>query len=1029
MRWFQTSVFVLSVLIASAAAGNERLLKVREGFTIERVAGPPLVDRPIVADFDWAGNLYVADSSGSNAPLKKQLEERPHRIVRLTDSDGDGHYDSRTVFADRMMFPEGTLWHGGSLYVSAPPSIWKLTDTDGDGVADHREEWLHQTLTGCGNDLHGPYAGPDGWIYWCKGAWAEQSHARQEGSPFVTRAAHIFRRRPEGGDVEPVMTGGMDNPVDVTFTAEGERIFTTTFVKNPRAGLRDGLIHAIYGGLYGKQNARIGPQIRTGELMPVLTHLGAAAPCGLTRFRSDAFGEEYQSNLFACLFNMRKVTRHVLVPDGATFRSIDEDFVTSDDVDFHPTDVIEDADGSLLVVDTGGWYKLCCPTSTLHKPDVLGGIYRVRKTAARPLPDPRGLLLDWEKASDAALAKLLGDERVGVRSRAIEELGARSGAAAVLAGGMQTSNGSSSEEVDWRRRAVWTLSRIDSPAARELVRQALGDRDPSVRQAAAHVAGLWKDSLAVEGLTGMLRTHSLHNRRAAAEALGRIGASSAVAPLLATAAEVDLGRVLEHSLIYALIEIGDAEPVRRGLSSSSSGVRRAALIALDQMAGGGLDPTHVTSLLESTDDVLRSAALWIVGQRPEWGDALVGYLSKKLRSVRAEERTEVEDQLASYAKSASVQSLILERLSDQTTSPLQRTTLFGAMSKAGLRQTPPDWLPALSQALSHEDASVVEASIAAMGSLRLSDEFREEWNGRLVEVASRTDLPASLRLAALAAAPQGIGAVPPDLYGFLLKHLKLKHSISMRGNSASALANAKLTPAQLDVLADTLTATGALEVNRLLVAFEQSQDVALGIKVLRTLETSPARGSLRVDLVKRLVETYGPSVEPQAAALYQALEIDPEKQRVRLEELVAKTRGGDVGRGHAVFNSAKAACRECHGMGYLGGDVGPDLSRVGQVRTERDLLEAIVFPNASFVRSYEPVVAVTTAGGIHNGVIRKEDTAGFLLATGARERVRVARSEVLELRPSSVSVMPSGLDQQLSLEELADLVAFLKASK
>ena len=35
-----------------------------------------------------------------------------------------------------MMFPEGTLWHDGALYVSAPPSIWKLTDTDGDGVCD-----------------------------------------------------------------------------------------------------------------------------------------------------------------------------------------------------------------------------------------------------------------------------------------------------------------------------------------------------------------------------------------------------------------------------------------------------------------------------------------------------------------------------------------------------------------------------------------------------------------------------------------------------------------------------------------------------------------------------------------------------------------------------------------------------------------------------------------------------------------------------------------------------------------------------
>src|SRR5215468_5796377 len=53
------------------------------GFEIEQVAGPPLVDRPIVADFDEEGRLYVADSSGSNDPVKVQLEKKPHRIIRL----------------------------------------------------------------------------------------------------------------------------------------------------------------------------------------------------------------------------------------------------------------------------------------------------------------------------------------------------------------------------------------------------------------------------------------------------------------------------------------------------------------------------------------------------------------------------------------------------------------------------------------------------------------------------------------------------------------------------------------------------------------------------------------------------------------------------------------------------------------------------------------------------------------------------------------------------------------------------------
>ena len=312
-------------------------MTVPPGFQVELVAGPPLVNRPIAADFDERGRLYVADSSGSNAKVEVQLEERSHRIVRLEDSNGDGRFDKSVVFADRMMFPEGTMWLDGSLYVAAPPSIWKLTDTDGDGVADRREEWFQgKTLTGCANDLHGPYAGPDGWIYWTKGAFAEQTYERAGKPPLVTRASHILRRRPSGGEIEIVMTGGMDNPVDVAFTAAGERIFSATFLEHPQQGRRDALVHAVYGGVYGKVHGVIDGHTRTGDLMPVMTQLGPAVPAGLTRYQSAVFGSDYQDNFFAAMFNLRKVTRHVLEPDGATFRTRDSDFLVSTNRDFHP---------------------------------------------------------------------------------------------------------------------------------------------------------------------------------------------------------------------------------------------------------------------------------------------------------------------------------------------------------------------------------------------------------------------------------------------------------------------------------------------------------------------------------------------------------------------------------------------------------------------------------------------------------------------------------------------------------------------
>src|SRR6185437_6466657 len=124
----------LQAAMAAEFAIGGKTFRLPEGFVLEQVAGPPLVNRPITADFDEQGRRYVADSSGSNEKVQVQLEKKPHRIVRLEDSDGDGRFDRSTVFADRMMFPEGVMWFDGSLCVAAPPSIWKLTDADGDGT-------------------------------------------------------------------------------------------------------------------------------------------------------------------------------------------------------------------------------------------------------------------------------------------------------------------------------------------------------------------------------------------------------------------------------------------------------------------------------------------------------------------------------------------------------------------------------------------------------------------------------------------------------------------------------------------------------------------------------------------------------------------------------------------------------------------------------------------------------------------------------------------------------------------------------
>src|SRR5207248_2517536 len=103
---------------------------------------------------------------------------------------------------------------------------------------------------------------------------------------------------------------------------------------------------------------------------------------GMMIYRDAGLGADFTGNLFCTYFNTHKVQRHILERDGATWRSKNEDFASSANTDFHPTDVLEDADGSLLIVDTGGWFRIGCPTSQIAKPQVKGGIYRVRRKDA-----------------------------------------------------------------------------------------------------------------------------------------------------------------------------------------------------------------------------------------------------------------------------------------------------------------------------------------------------------------------------------------------------------------------------------------------------------------------------------------------------------------------------------------------------------------------------------------------------------------------------------------------------------------------
>jgi putative heme-binding domain-containing protein len=275
----------------------------------------------------------------------------------------------------------------------------------------------------------------------------------------------------------------------------------------------------------------------------------------------------------------------------------------------------------------------------------------------------------------------------------------------------------------------------------------------------------------------------------------------------------------------------------------------------------------------------------------------------------------------------------------------------------------------------------------------------------------------------------GLRSVEPALFDLLLASLDPEKPAAVRVAAAGVVEKARLDREQLWRLAGALKRSGPLELTRLLPAFDHGSDEALGLEMLASLEQSRGRSSVRADILRPRLDKYSGRVKAQGEALLATLNEDHARQAARLEELLATIRGGDLRRGQLVFNSPKGACASCHAIGYQGGRIGPDLTAIGQIRSERDLLEAIVFPNASFARGYESVVVTTTTGEIHSGVLRADlpDEVVVGKSDGAEERI--PRQRIADMQPGAVSLMPAGFADQLTLQELADLLAFLKNTR
>ena len=135
--------------------------------------------------------------------------------------------------------------------------------------------------------------------------------------------------------------------------------------------------------------------------------------------------------------------------------------------------------------------------------------------------------------------------------------------------------------------------------------------------------------------------------------------------------------------------------------------------------------------------------------------------------------------------------------------------------------------------------------------------------------------------------------------------------------------------------------------------------------------------------------------------------------------------GGNAEQGRTLFFGRSAAsCRRCHKVLGSGGEVGPDLSKIGKDKDRKYLLEAIVDPNAKVAKGFETIILVTMDGLIHSGVLKSEDDRVVQLMTPTGALVSVSKDDIDE-RANGQSGMPQDLVKNLTRSEIRDLVEYL----
>ena len=1017
----------------------------------------------------------------------KAFSEHQDRIRLLTDKNGDGIVDEATVFADGFNAPEsgtgsGVLKIGKDVFYTNIPDVWLLRDTNGDGIADKQEALatgFGVRVAFRGHDMHGLVLGPDGRLYFSIGDRGFNVTTKEGKHLAMPDRGAVFRCELDGSNLE-VFASGLRNPQELAFDDYGN-LFTGD--NNSDSGDRARWVYVAEGSdsgwrMYYQYLDDRGPwnremmwlprdtpafdrSIATGlptgvavkdlqpaYILPPILNL-ADGPSGLTYYPGVGLSDRYKEHFFLCDFrgtpNNSGVRSFALKRKGASFEVIDShEFIWSilaTDNDFAP-------DGRFVISDwVNGWNG-----------EGKGRVYALSDPGHLTAGAESAKLLaeDFSKRSPASLIKLFSHADRRVRQKAHLALAStpdQRWPVRELAAIATEQNVVPALHTVWAA-GVAARKAPNSANAMSVLKSAVGNANPIIRaegiEALSTVMCQWRKLFQApqggsvpysaatalgDALKKSLASSDIdrHLRAAALQALARMGRTGlnvnqdyALRGIALALADGNEDPALRNAAQVALADF--ISPATKILASpanqADAQIRLGTVVALRRHQ----DPEVAQFLSDADPSVVTEAARAINDEPIDAATPKLAALAGKelndptlRRVLNANFRLGAKSNAQAVAKVAANESasgdLRVEALTElqQWADPPKTdrvTGMYRPVDKRDATFVAEVVRPMMKDLLSAEESDVRRAAIELASAYKIDAAIPE-----LKTIASDSKRRDRERIAAL----KGLTAMKAEGLQEILKTAVEDESASVRSEGRSLWA-AHDPQAAVPMLAATIEKGETIEKQAAIAALadlkSEAADAVLGGWLDRMVKNE-VPSEIQLELIEAAEKR-----EPLKAKLA-AIEAARSDGDVLAAWRVA-TSGGDYERGKDIFfNRTSVSCQRCHkAEDHRGGEVGPDLSKIGVQKDRNYLLESLVAPNAKIAENFESVVVVTSEGQVVTGVKRAEDDKSLTLITAEGKGIVIPKDEIQD-RAVGKSAMPEDLINYLSKRDARDLVEFL----